>query len=140
MSNMEGLGRAFNVVPVADDIGISMKGASGVTFICNGTDTYTVTASPTFGGSYVTPGNILVRKYTNTTKGGTAKWVLATQAASNAVVNGGDTITAIFVGGDMLQDGAAYVKCTSTSSGLVTAILHDLTIKRSADLLPILSA
>jgi hypothetical protein len=139
MSNMEGLGRAINVVPIAASVGLSMKGGTGVTFICTGNDTFTLTCASTFGGSYATPGNIIVRKQTNTATNGTAAWVEATQTAAAAVVIASGSV-AFFVGGDMLPDGKAYVKVTPSGSGLVTAVFHDLVVKRSPANLPALSA
>ena len=69
MGAMEGLGRVFNVVPIAAGKAVSLKAAAGVTFICTGNDTFTITVSDTFGGSYATPGNIITKKITNTPSG-----------------------------------------------------------------------
>jgi hypothetical protein len=139
MTAMEGLGRAINVVPIAASVGLSMKNATGVTFVCTGNDTFTLTAAPSFAGSYTSPGNIIVRKYTNTATNGTGAWVLATQTAAAAVTISSGSV-AFFVSGDSLPDLATYVKVTPSGAGLVTAVFHDLNIKRSADKLPILSA
>lgn len=130
MSYMEGLGRVFNVVPIAAGAGLSLKNASAVTFICTGNDTFTLTVATTFGGSYATPGNIITRKYTNTATNGTAAWVAATQAASNAVTITSGTV-AFTVGQAQLADPAAYVKVSVGASGLVTAVFHDLKQKRT---------
>lgn len=137
---MEGLGKDFNVAPIVGaGAAISLKGQRGVTFVCSGNDTFTLTASATFGGSYTTPGNIITRKYTCTATDGTAAWVLATQAAAAAVtISSG--LVAIYVDADSLPDGVGYVKCTHSSAGLVVAITNELTIKRSADRLAALSA
>lgn len=139
MSEMQGLGREFNIAPIAAGVAISLKTAAGVTFICTGNDTFTLTTSATFGGSYATPGNIITTKYTNTATAGTAAWVKASQAASNAVTISSGTV-AIFVGSSMLADPLAYVKCTASGSGLVTAILHDLEAQRTPANLEIVSA
>jgi sarcosine oxidase gamma subunit len=136
---MEGLGREFNVVPIAAGVAISLKRAQAVTFICTGNDTFTLTVADTFAGSYATPGNIVTRKVTNTATNGTAVWAEATQAASNAVTISSGTVS-IHVSGDSLPDGKAYVKCTQSSAGLVTAIVHDLTTQRTPANLPALSA
>lgn len=129
MSYSEGLGRVFNVVPIAAGQGISMKGCSAITFVCTGNDTFTLTVANTFGGSYATPGNIVTRKHTNTSTANTAAWVDATQAASNAVTIASGTVV-FTVGQAQLTDPAAYLKVTASSAGLVTAILHDLKVKR----------
>ena len=139
MGAMEGLGRVFNVVPIAAGKAVSLKAAAGVTFICTGNDTFTITVSDTFGGSYATPGNIITKKITNTATDGTAAWASATQTASNAVTISSGTV-AFYVGGDSLPDGKAYVKCSVGASGLVTAVLHDLVVRRKADNLAIVGA
>lgn len=140
MASMEGLGRVFNVLPIGDGVAVSLKNASGVTFICTAADTYTITSSATFGGSYTSPGTILDHYYQAAATNGTAVWTKVTQAAADAVVQAGAYTTAIFVAADALPDGHAYVKCTSTSTGLVTAITHDLFVQRNPANLAKLSA
>jgi hypothetical protein len=131
MSYMEGLGRLFNVVPIAAGQGISIKDCSAITFICTGNDTFTLTAANTFGGSYSSPGNIITAKYTNTSTNGTAAWsARTTQAASNAVVIASGAV-AFTVGQAQVPDPAAYLKVSAGASGLVVAILHDLKVKRT---------
>lgn len=127
---IEALGRAFNVVPIAAGVALSMRDCSGVTFICTGNDTFTITVASTFGGSYATPGNIITHKYTNTATDGTAAWVKATQSASNAVTISSGTVS-FDVLGAMLPDPKCYVKVSVGASGLVTAILHDLAVQRN---------
>lgn len=139
MSYMEGLGRVFNVVPIAAGQGISMKQCSAVTFVCTGNDTFTLTVASTFAGSYATPGNIITRKHTNTSTANTAAWVDATQAASNAVTISSGSV-AFTVGQSQLADPAAYLKVSVGASGLVVAILHDLKVKRVPANLPIVGA
>ena len=139
MSYMEGLGRVFNVVPIAAGQGISLKGASAVTFVCTGNDTFTLTVASSFAGSYATPGNILTRKVTNTATNGTAAWAETTQAASNAVTIASGT-TAIHVPANALPDDKVYVKCSVGASGLVMAVTHDLVSQRKPANLPALSA
>jgi hypothetical protein len=139
MSEMQGLGRVFNVVPIAAGVGLSMKQCSGITFICTGNDTFTLTVASSFAGSYATPGNIISTKYTTTTAG-TAVWTGPTaQSASNAVTIASGVV-AIYVGQSMLTDPACYLKMSVGASGLVTAILHDLKVKRTPANLPAVSA
>jgi len=133
---MEGLARVFNPVPIAAGAALSLRDAGGVTFVCTGNDTFTLTVSDSFGGSYATPGNTITRKLTNTSTNGTAAWVTATQAASNAVTISSGSV-AFYVSGDSLPDGKSYVKVSAGGSGLVTALLHDLTVQRKADNLAI---
>jgi hypothetical protein len=140
MSEMQGLGRVFNVVPIAAGVGISMKGCSGITFICTGNDTFTLTVASTFAGSYATPGNIISTKYTNTSTAGAAAWVGPTSQSAAAAVTIASGAVSVYVGQAMLTDPAAYVKMTQSSAGLVTAILHDLKVKRTPSALPIVAA
>ncbi|MFI6251509.1 hypothetical protein [Streptomyces sp. NPDC051016] len=139
MGAMEGLGREFNIAPIAAGAGLSLKDATGVTFICTGNDTFTLTCADTFSGSYATPGNIITKKITNSSTNGTAAWVTASQAASNAVTIASGAV-AFYVSGDSLPDGKAYVKVSAGGSGLVSAVFHDLTQQRKADNLPALGA
>jgi hypothetical protein len=137
---MEGLGQHFNVVPIAAGVALSMKDCSSITFVCTGNDTFTLTTSTTFGGSYTSPGNILTRKYTNTATAGTAAWVRATQSASNAVTISSGTVV-FNVGQPQIRVGTDnYVKVSVGGSGLVMAILHDLKVKRGPENLAIVSA
>lgn len=140
MAGMEGLGKLVNVVPIASGAGLSMKGASACLFVCTGADTFTVTVSATFGGSYATPGNILTHFYQSTNTGGTAAWTKQTQAASNAIVQGSAYVTAFEVLTSMLPDPKAYVKVTASAAGLVMAVFHDLTVQRGPANLAIVSA
>jgi hypothetical protein len=136
---MEALGRLINVAPIAAGVAISMKDATGITFVCTGNDTFTLTCASTFGGSYATPGNIITNKYTNTATDGTGAWVAATQSASNAVVSTSGTVV-FYLSANSLPDGKTYVKCSVGGSGLVMAVTHDLSGQRKPANLPKLSA
>jgi len=135
----EQIGRVFNVVPIAAGKALSLKDAQGVTFVCTGADTFTLTASATFGGSYASPGNIITRKLTNTATDGTAKWVNATQSAGNAVTIASGAV-AFYVDANDLPAGQAYVKVGVAASGLVQAIVGDLDVQRDPANLPALGA
>ncbi|HUM06408.1 MAG TPA: hypothetical protein VLT90_13165 [Terriglobales bacterium] len=139
MAGMEGLGRLFNVVPIAAGRGLNLQHASAITFICTGNDTFTVTVAQGFAGSYATPGNIITNTYTNTATNGSAAWVKTTQAASNAVVIASGSV-AFTIRGESLPDTKNYVKVSVGASGLVMAILHDLEIQRTPANLVIPSA
>lgn len=132
---MEGLGRLFNVVPIAAGVEINMREVDAVTFVCTGNDTFTITAANAIGGSYTSPGSIITNKYTNTSTAGAAKWVRATQSAANAVTIASGAV-AFTVNGSSLADGQTTVKCSAGGSGLVFAILHDLKSKRGPANLP----
>lgn len=132
---MEGLGRVFNVVPIAAGVEINLTEASAVTFVMTGNDTATITAAPSLGGSYTSPGNIITNKYTCTSTAGGAAWVRASQSAANTVVSASGAV-AWTVNGSSLADGQIMVKCSVAGAGLVTAIIHDLTSKRAPANLP----
>jgi hypothetical protein len=137
---IEPLGRLFNVVPIAASVGLSLKNAAGVLFVCTGNDTFSLTASATFAGSYSSTGwTPITRKYTNTATNGTAAWVKAAQAAAAAVTISSGTV-AFWLDGASLLDTMTYVKCTPSSAGLVTAVFADLFAARTPANLPIVSA
>src|SRR5258708_40032026 len=74
MAGMEGLGRIYNVVPIAAGVGISLKHCSGITFVCTNSAinaVFTVTVAPTFAGTYVAPtssGGIISHYYQSTSQ------------------------------------------------------------------------
>ncbi len=140
MAGMEALGRMVNVVPIAAGVAINMRDCSGITFVCTGADTFTLTSSATFGGSYATPGNIVTHYYQAAATNGTAAWTRQTQTASNAVVQGSAYTTVIELLDAQLPDPGVYVKLTASAGGLVTAILHDLEYQRKPANLAIVSA
>ncbi len=139
MGAMESLGKTFNIVPIAAGVGLSLRDCAGISFVCTGNDTFTLTVADSFAGSYATPGNIITRKVTNTATNGSAAWVSATQAASNAVTISSGTVV-FYVSGDSLPDGKAYAKVSAGGSGLVTAVFTDLTAGRKPDNLAIVGA
>lgn len=141
MSGQEGLGRLFNVVPIAAGIGISLEEAAGVTFICTGNDTFTLTVADSFAGSYgAVTGGLIDTKYTNTATNGSAAWVGPTaQTSADTVVIASGTV-AFYVSGAMLPDGKTHVKCAASGAGLVKAITHDLTVQRTPANLPAVGA
>lgn len=127
---MEGLGRLFNVVPVAAGKSISLKDAGGVTFIATGADTFTVKSQPTSGGS-ATNLAAISRYYTCTSTGGGAAWVDSGDVAATASVTIASGAVAFYIDADDLPAGAEYVEVTVGASGLVTAITHDLLPQRN---------
>jgi len=146
MAGMEGLGRVLNVVPIASAKAISMKQCSGVTFVCTGADTFSLTIATTFGGTYragsfFTPNwTPLNHVYRSSATDGTAAWTrLAVTAADNTgAMSAGTTVIELF--GSQLPDTYCYVKCTAAATGLVAAIVHDLTVARKPANLALLGA
>lgn len=145
---MQGLGRLFNVAASVGGasgtgaVGINLKDSSAVTFVCRGADTYTITCASTLSGSYATPGTIINHYYQATASDGSVAWTRQPQTASNAVVQGNaGATTVITVLAPSLPDGKVYVKCQVTgSTGVVTAVTHDLNVMRKPANMPILSA
>lgn len=135
---MEGLGRVFDIVPTADGVEINLKNADAVTFICVGADTYTVQEATTAaGGGAQDLTSAWDHWYTNSGAVGVTEWVEASDsspAAAAAIAAN----AAVCIRAAELSDGFDYVKCTSSSSGLVYAIVHDLVVQRDPANLPAL--
>jgi len=147
MAGMEGLGRVLNVIPIAAGAGMKVRGASAITFVCTGNDTFTLTVASSFGGSYSAPpttslgGGMIHNYYTSTATNGTAAWAktaLAYGSYVNAVAGTNTVAFTIFT--SQFTDPNCYVKCSPGSSGLVTAIHHDLVVQRTPQNLEILGA
>lgn len=150
----EGLGRLFNVIPIAAGVAINVSIAPAITFVCTGNDTFTLTVSTSFGGSYVAPattaigGGMIRNYYTNTATAGTAAWVKTTLANGsyvNAVTIASGAVAFAVYGVDMDNTTATgskftYIKCSAGASGLVAAIAHDLVHQRGPANLTIMSA
>lgn len=143
---MEGLGRIFNVIPIAAGRGISLQGGTAITFVTTGSDTFTLTAATTFAGSYsaVAPLTTLVgatNVYKSSATNGSALWVLDnTLISTNTVVSGGAIATCFAIHAPTLAATYRYVKLSAAGAGLVTAIVHDLTVQRTPPNLAALSA
>lgn len=130
-----GLGRVLNVVNVADAIYVNMKNAEAVTFVGykSGGDTYTINEGTAAGGGTTAALAKITDVYTSNGVGGA--WTKVTQAAGSAYVASADCV-AFTVRADQLSDGKTFLNCASTSTGTVTAILHDLTTMRTPANLP----
>jgi polygalacturonase len=137
---MEGLGRVFNVVAVADDVYVSLKDCQAVTFLGykSGGDTFTITEGTTAAGGTTAVLAKITNVYTSTGVG-TGAWTKVTQAAGSAYVASADCV-AFTIPATALSDGKKYLKCASTSTGTVVAIVHDLNVQRTPANLAILSA
>jgi hypothetical protein len=140
MAGMEGLGRLVDVIPIAAGQAFKFRGASAVLFVCTGADTFTLTASGTYGGSYASPGNVISHYYQRADTNGTHAWTRQTQAASNAVVQASAYTTAFEILTSMITDPNAYLKVSVGGAGLVTAVLHDLTVQRKPANLEVLGS
>jgi hypothetical protein len=134
---MKGLGRLFNVIPTADTVRINLEDAAAVTFVCTGDEAYTLQEAQTLAGA----GQDLdvVDRFYKGAAVGVGTWTLVEQTA-DAVVDPNGVAVAIFtVDAVSLSDGYKYVDVTAASTGLVTAIVHDLVVQRDPANLPALS-
>src|SRR5260221_4089852 len=105
MAGMEGLGRIYNVVPIAAGVGISLKHCSGITFVCTNSAinaVFTVTVAPTFAGTYVAPtssGGIISHYYQSTSQNGSTGFTKGSQTAAEAgtqATSRGTTVDGVF--------------------------------------------
>lgn len=134
---MDALGRLINVNPLADDVYVDLSNCGGVTFVgynASG-DTWTLTEAKTSGGG---SSQVLATiTYYHTAATGGAAWVKTTLAANSAVTTtGSQDAVVIEVDAIELSDDYKYVKLTSTSTGTVVAITHDLHSQRKPANLP----
>jgi hypothetical protein len=130
-----GLGRVLNIVQVADAVFVNLKAGESVTFVGykSGGDTYTISEAAVAGGS----GSATLAKITDvyTSNGVGGAWTKVTQAANAAYVASADCV-AFTVNAEQLSDGKTFISCASTSTGTVTAIVHDLSTMRTPANLP----
>jgi len=130
-----GLGRVFNAVIVADAIYINLKAGEAVTFLGykSGGDTYTVNEGTAAGGGTTAALAKITDVYTSNGVGGA--WTKVTQAAGSSYVASADGVS-ITIRADQLSDGKTWINCASTSTGTVTAVVHDLSTMRTPANLP----
>ncbi|GAA2673822.1 hypothetical protein GCM10010400_39930 [Streptomyces aculeolatus] len=131
---MDGLGRVFNAVAVADGVLVPLRDANAVSFVCYlaAGDTFTVQEAQDAAGTGAQNLAVVDHYYTSDGLGGA--WTEQTQAAAAAVTIAGTAglDCAVFtVDATSLSDGFTHVKCTSSSTGTVVAVLHDLAVQRT---------
>lgn len=135
---MEALGRNYNIVPVADGVYVNAD-AGTVEFVCNGADTYTITEATDAAGTGAQNLAVVDHYYANTSAGGAAAWTREDQAVGAAVtLAAGAAVVAVST--KALSDGFTHLACTSTATGLVTAVTSDLTVQRDPVNLPAVAA
>lgn len=140
---MEALGRLFNVIPVASGKHISLKNASGVTFIIYEDGATDVAFKESIGGQSEQPLAVINHFYANSGLG--SVWVRHTNDSGGNLdnedtINKVDTLEedciAVYIGADMLSEGFDSVECTDASA-VVIAIVHDLLVQRAPQNLPV---
>lgn len=137
---MEALGRLFNIVPTADGVEVSTRDCSAVTFVCVGgnAETFTVQESTSAAGAGAVDLPVIDRYYSGAGAVGATAWVLETPGSATAVVTTttAKPVAVIHVDVKAMSDGFDYLECTSSSTGLVYAITHDLNVQRDPANLP----
>jgi hypothetical protein len=136
---MEGLGRVFNVLPVADDVYVYLGDADAVTFVgvLAAGDTWTLTEATAQAGTGAAVLATMTHYHVSATNG--AVWQELTQAAASTIVTtASQDVVVVTVSASELSAGFDWVKLTSTSTGTVVAILHDLKVQRKPQNLPAL--
>lgn len=131
---MEALGRLFNVLPVADDVYVSLRTASAVTFVgvLAAGDTWTLTEAKDAAGTGAQVLATMTHYYVSATVG--AAWVEVTQAAASTIVTtASQDVVVVCINMAELSDTFDFVKLASTSTGTVFAIQHDLTVQRAPE-------
>lgn len=121
------LGRLINIVhTLGDSTYVNLQSAGAVTFVCqlDAGDTWTLSSASDASGTGVTALAKVTKFYTAAKAGGV--WAETSQAAASTVVTADSKVAVFTIRGEQLPDGHSYVKCPSTSTGTVTAILHDL--------------
>jgi len=130
---MEGLGRTFNVVPVADAVEVSMKDCSAVTFICVGAnaETFTLKECTDAAGSGAQNLVALDHYYACADSAGANAWTRQSMAAGAVVTTTtARPVAVIEVQATALSAGFKYLRVDSSSTGTVVALTHDLLVQR----------
>lgn len=144
MSNTEGLGRLFNVVPLATGKHISLSNASGVTFVCyedGGAQEITIKESLAGAGEQALAAVSVL--YAGNGIGGV--WTRETTDANGALAPSSSIVkkdttafdAAIFyIAAEQLSEGFDSVEVTIDGAGMCLAIVHDLNVQRAPANLP----
>lgn len=143
--SQKALGRAFNVLSLADGKWVNVREAGGIAFACYlaaaAGDTYTLTQAKDAASTGAK--NLAgITDYYTCTGDGSDTWTHRTQAAAATVVTAASAVQnamVVEVEASQLDDGYAYVKLTSTGAGLVTALPRDLMTQRAPEKLRALS-
>jgi len=130
---MKALGRTFNVVAVAGGVAISLRGASGVSFVGKEDTHATVyTFTQTLAGAGAAP--LLLDPDYYASDGDGAVWTHVAAAGTPAATltkgaGAGEDCIVFYVGANELTEGYDGVVCTP-DGGTLVAIIHDLVVQR----------
>lgn len=152
MAGMSGLGRVFDVIPLAAGVYFSMKNASAVSLVCTTSTTTTtsiaLTAATTYSAGTTSTWTTAhgfgqtAFWYKNTTDVGTAGWAKQTSVwTTNSLALAGTSadVSVVPIFTSQFADTYCYLNAAATNCTIV-AILHDLTVQRAPDNLAILGA
>jgi hypothetical protein len=130
---MEGLGRIFNVVPVASGVHIKLNSADAVTFVIYESSGATVIGMKESIAGASEQNLLLTRRITSNGVGTGQVWTERTQAASATItkVDGTENCVVVTVTGPQLSAGFDCVECTVDGAALCIAIVHDLSLQYS---------
>ena len=142
---MKGLGKDFNVIPVATGKHISLKNASGVTFVCyedggaqaiqvmesiaGASEQLLATVTELYASNGI--GGVFTRETTD------ANGALGTGDAE--MVKKDTTLfdcAVFYIGADELSDGFDSIEVTIDGAGICAAIVHGLKVQRAPQNLP----
>jgi hypothetical protein len=131
MSQGDPIGRLFNIVHTADNVYVNLADAGAVTFVgqLDAGDTFTFTEASDAAGTGAAVLATVTSKNTIAKAGGT--WTTTAQAAGSTVVTSDSVAVTATIRQEELSAGMDYIKCASTSTGTVMAILHDLKTQRT---------
>ena len=133
-----GLGKDFNVVPVATGKHVSMKGCEAITFVCyedGGAQAIAFKESIAGASEQVLP--VFTEFYAGDGVGGV--WTKEAQAIDDAWAKADTTpfdALVVTVRAEQLSPGFDSVECTIDGAGLCIAIQHGLKVQRAPQNLP----
>lgn len=128
-----GLGRIFNVVPLATGKHISMKNCDAITFVCyedGGAQAIAFKESIAGASEQVLP--VFTEFYAGDGVG--SVWTKEAQTADDAWAKADTTpfdALVVTIRSDQLSPGFDCVECTIDGAGICLAILHDLHVERA---------
>lgn len=142
---MEALGRLFNVIPVATGKHISLKNASGVTFVCyEDGGAQAIGIKESIDGASEQLLSTVTRLYASDGVG--SVWTRETTDANGALGDGDGAIVkkdttafdaaCFYIGADELSAGFDAVEVSIDGAGICIAIVHDLLVQRAPQNLP----
>ena len=133
-----GLGKDFNVVPLATGKHVSMKNCAAITFVCyedGGAQAIAFKESIDGASEQVLP--VFTEFYAGDGVG--SVWTKESQAADDAWAKADTTpfdCAVITVRKEQLSPGFNAVECTIDGAGICFAILHELEVQRAPQNLP----